>query len=737
MFRILFFLLVCFSFNLAYGQADIADARSMSEGTTVTIQGVATNGDGLGIIRYIQDETAGIAVYPGAGSVAGFPDNVERGDLVEVTGMLKDYNGLLEIDPVMSYDIISSGNPLPAALVTTPAGISEATESELLQVNGVNFTAGGSLFSVGNYEFTANGETSEIYVRSGHSLIGTPIPLAAVNLTGISSQFNSIYQLLPRDGNDLEIADDFYLTSAPAQSNLSTSGFTVSWETNVAANSTVRYGTTATDLDQMVESTDLTTTHSLEVSGLEPATFYYVEVASNNGTSTVTSTQQIYSTASTSSGVMKIYFNGGIDPSYSSGNFPTGTTGAALEGEIINRINAAQVSIDCSIYNINRTTIVAALTAAHERGVVVRYVADNETANLALQNPTPPFPVIRGNSEGLMHNKFFVFDAEDNDNSWVMSGSTNMTANNIAEDYNNTIFIQDKALAQAYTLEFEEMWGTDGPSPGIFNVKFGPDKTNNTPHTFLINDILVESYFSPSDNTTIGIAQAIESADSDLQFALLVFTNNELGNAVVSEYNDGVVVRGIIDQVNSQGSEFDYLLSQGVNVTEDNTTVQTHHKYCIIDAYDVDSDPQVVLGSHNWSAGAENSNDENTLIVHDANVTNIYLQEFEARWCETQGGQDCVTTDVDEQNVIAGVTLDVYPNPARTTTTINLHLEQKEDVVLNLLDFRGVFLQSIITNNVQGQFTESLDVQTLPAGQYIVQVQIGGEQMSRIIQVVK
>lgn len=722
---------------MAYAQEDIADVRGMSEGTTVTIQGIATNGDGLGIIRYVQDETGAIAVYPGTGSVGGFPDAVERGDLVEVTGALKDYNGLLEIDPVMSYNVISSGNPLPDALVTTPAGVGEETESELLQINGVTFTAGGSLFSVGNYEFTANGEASEIYVRTGHSLIGTEIPLATVNLTGIASQFNSIYQLLPRDINDLEIADDFYLTSAPLQTDLSTSGFTVSWETNVAGNSTVRYGTTATDLNEMVAASDMTTTHSLDVTGLEPATFYYVEVSSNNGTSTVTSTQQIYSTASTSSGVMKIYFNGGVDPSYSTGNFPTGTTGAALEGEIIHRINEAQVSIDCSIYNINRTTIVAALTDAHERGVVVRYVADNETANLALQNPAPPFPVIRGNQDGLMHNKFFIFDADDNDNSWVMSGSTNMTANNIATDYNNTVFIQDKALAKAYTLEFNEMWGSEGASPGVFSALFGENKTNNTPHTFLINDIVIESYFSPSDNTTIGIAKAVESADTDLEFALLVFTNNELGSAVLSEHNSGVAVRGIIDQVNSQGSEFDFLVNQGVDVTEDNTTVQTHHKYCIVDATNVNSDPQVVLGSHNWSAGAENSNDENTLIVHDANVANIYLQEFEARWCEAHGGQDCVATDVDEQSVIEGVELAIYPNPARTTTTVNVTLEKKEDLVLNLLDFRGVFLQSIVINNVQGEYTESLDVQSLPAGQYIIQLQIGNEQMSRVIQVVK
>lgn len=737
MFRTLLCFLVCFSFIVAYAQDDIADARAMPLGTTVTVQGVATNGSGLGVIRYLQDETGAIAVYPGAGSIAGFPDSVQRGDLIEVTGTLKDYNGLLEIDSLQAYNVISSGNPLPSPLPATPDGISEATEAQLLQVDGVTFTAGGSLFSVGNYEFTANGVTSEIYVRTGHSLIGTVIPLATVNLTGISSQFNSIYQLLLRDVNDLEIADDFFLTASPTQTNLSTNGFTVSWATNAAANSTVRYGTTPDNLDQVIETSGLTTSHSLDITGLEPATFYYVEVSSDNGTSTVTSTQKIYSTASTSSGAMKIYFNAGVDASFSTGSYPTGTSGAAIEAEIIKRINAAQESIDCSIYNINRTTIAAALAEAHARGVVVRYIADNGTANLALEDPSPPFPVLRGNPDGLMHNKFFVFDADDNDNSWVMTGSTNLTGNNLATDYNSTVFIQDKALAQAYTLEFEEMWGTTGPEPGIFSVLFGADKTNNTPRIFLVNDILIELYFSPSDNTTIGIANAVKSADTDLQFELLVFTNNELGTAVLDEHNSGVQVRGIIDQINSQGSEFDYLVDGGVNVIEDNTVVQTHHKHCIIDATNVDSDPQVVLGSHNWSASAETRNDENTLIVHDANVANVYLQEFEARWCEAQGGLNCIVTNLDEQHAIEGVGFEVYPNPARSHTSVNITLGQKEDIVLNLLDFRGVFLQSLVLNNVQGQFTETLDVQTLPAGSYIVQLQIGGQQMSRIIQVVK
>ena len=41
----------------------ISEARNLGIGQIVTVTGVATNGSELGIIRYIQDGTAGIACY--------------------------------------------------------------------------------------------------------------------------------------------------------------------------------------------------------------------------------------------------------------------------------------------------------------------------------------------------------------------------------------------------------------------------------------------------------------------------------------------------------------------------------------------------------------------------------------------------------------------------------------------------------------------------------------------------
>jgi len=159
------FLLSIFSFN--YAQNTILEARGMPIGTVVTVTGIATNGSELGIIRYFQDETAGIAAYGSAVS------DVNRGDEITVTGELKIYNQLLELDPLTSVVINSTGNPLPDPILLTPNQISEPYESMLVKVNDAIFNDAGQLFTGNNkYEFTANGETGYIYVKNGQNMIG-------------------------------------------------------------------------------------------------------------------------------------------------------------------------------------------------------------------------------------------------------------------------------------------------------------------------------------------------------------------------------------------------------------------------------------------------------------------------------------------------------------------------------------------------------------------------------------
>ena len=601
---------------VGFTQTDIATARSQGIGASVTITGIVTNGDELGPIRYIEDATAGIALYDPATLVG-----VVRGDEVTVTGVLVDYNGLLEMTPVNSSITNTTGNSITPQLIT-PIQVGESTESELIQIDNVIFNSGGSSFTSGTHDFTSNGETGKVYIKSGSPLENTLIPMGSITLIGISSQFtfsspaNDGYQILPRDSADIIQSGSIIFTSPITQTNITTSSFDLSW--NVSANSTTNcnYGTTTT-LGTSVNNGGNTTTHTISLTGLSAATFYYVECYSVDGLDTAFSNIGIYSTASNSSGIIRPYFNHSVDISFSNG-VDAQDVGSGFADTIAAYMDLAQNSLDICVYNASSSIIASAINAAYNRGVTVRYIADDDALNSMLNLLDPNISIIYRDPSpaGIMHNKFIIVDANSTNNSWILGGSTNWTSpSNLLNDYNNMVFIQDEAIAKAYTLEFEEMWG------GVF----GNNKSDNTPHKFLADGKLVEVYFSPSDQTTSHILETIENVDNTLEFGLLSFTRDDLGQAVIDkDIEFGVTVRGIIEQENGTGSEFATLAAASVDVRSHTGVTHTfHHKYLIADANSISADPLVLTGSHNWSNNAENNSDENTLIIHYATIAKV------------------------------------------------------------------------------------------------------------------
>tara|TARA_B110001454_G_C12720928_1_gene434669 strand:- start:704 stop:2824 length:2121 start_codon:yes stop_codon:yes gene_type:complete len=652
---------------IGFGQ-DIATARSQGVGATVTITGIVTNGDELGPIRYIEDATAGLALYDPT-ALSG----VIRGEEVTVSGILVDYNGLMEMTPVNSSITNSTGNSITPQLIT-PIQVGETTESELVQINNVIFNSGGSLFTVGTHDFTANGETGKVYIRAGNPLENSLIPMGPVTLIGISSQYtfsvpaNDGYQILPRDSSDIIQTGALIFTSAVVQSNITTTSFDLSWSVSDSSSTNCNYGSTST-LGTAINNGGNTLAHTMSLAGLQPATFYYVECYSVNGMDTAFSNIGIYSTASNSSGIIRPYFNHSVDVSVSTGVDAQNIT-TYFNDTIKAYMDLAQNTLDICVYNASDATIASAINDAYTRGVSVRYIADDDVTNTMLSSLDPNIPIVMRDPSvaGIMHNKFIIVDANSTNNSWVMGGSTNWTnPSNLFNDYNNLIFIQDEAIAKAYTLEFEEMWA------GIF----GTNKLDNTPHKFIVNGKDVEVYFSPSDQTTSKIINMIDNVDYSFEFGLLGFTRDDLGLAVIAKDGEfGVNVRGIIEQENITGSEFADLIAAGVNVkSHQGVPYQFHHKYAIADANVVASDPTVLTGSHNWSSNAENNSDENTLVIHDATIANIYLQEFTERFNELG------TSGIDE---LIQLDITIFPNPSAGK------VEVKSDVVIQQINLYAV-----------------------------------------------
>jgi len=716
------------SSTITLAQSDILDARTnYAIGETVTVTGIVTSGADLGSVRYIQDASAGIALYPGS-DWTEWPAEPNPGDEVTVTGEISEYNGLLEIGPNLTQvDIVSTGNPLPDALVISPNQMNESLEGQLVVIEGTTFDAGGQIIeSNTTYTFMSSGEEGIIYVRSSNSLVGTVLNGCEMNLMGIVSQFSfdgfGGYQLLPRGASDMVSTSGICLTSEVEQDNITMTSFDLTWTTDIVGDSEVEWGLTP-ELGNTTSDLFLSTDHLISLIGLSPGTLYYARVKSTSSDGeTVISPLRVYATVSESSGDIHVYFTGSVDTSVAIEEEAM-SLGTSTNDTIASWITSAQHTLDIAVYNTNNVAIENAINTAAANGVQIRYIAEGSNANLGIDDFDSSIPVhYRTDNEGSgMHNKFMIGDADYHETSFVLTGSTNMTTANLNTDKNNVIVFQDQSIARGYRLEFNEMWGSDSMVPDEANSKFGPEKTVNTPLKYVIGGSPVEVYFSPTDGTTSAIRQAIETMDYDMAFALLSFTRDDLADAIIDGSSFFISPQGAIEEIGGTGAEFENLTEAGIDVhSHQGITGQLHHKYAVIDYSEPLSDPTVVTGSHNWSTTAENINDENTVMVHDVRVANLYYQEFRGLLISMG-----VINSIEDED--GRCILTAFPNPCSDV----LYLEVSDDYIgmeFTLSDINGRIVEVL---NIHSART-AINVSGLDVGIYML---INNE-LSRPIQVV-
>ena len=744
----------------------IAAARAMAPttnntaGPTVKVRGIVTNGAELGstvsIIRYIQDGSgAGVGVYStGTGAFANTLNTVALGDSIEVTGGLKMFRGLLEIDPINSLTVLAGNRPVPAPVVFTAANaaaaFAEQYEGMLVRINGltsVNTTGGATVssFAANTTYRLNNNATLATYVPTNSNgadgLIGKPSPTGTFDAVGIVSQYSASatattggYQLLNRKYGDFIQGLTPNLTTTPVPSNISTTGFTVSFNTSNTGDTQLSYATSPTGtLTTVPGSTTLSNAHSQTLTGLQPATIYYVQAISVNSVGRSESRLVPMITASLSSGVIKNYFNNPVNATLASaGNVAVHAPNGSAADTLARYIGRATQTLDISIYNWNSTIIRDAVIAAKNRGVRVRILYEDDNANVSVGQlpaniPRVGRPAQAGSSgSAIMHNKFVIIDAESTNPNipWVWTGSMNWTGAQLATDPNNVIALQDQALARVYTVEFEEMWGSKTDVAGT--ILFGSRKTDNTPHFLLIGGRSVETYFSPTDNVNGRLLTAIASADNDLHFASMLITRADLGRALANQVttrNIAACSDGLVnDTSGTAGFAFRLIkVGMGNRVLLKNTRGIMHHKTLIVDAGANQSDPTVFVGSHNWTASADTENDENTLVVHDAKVTNRYYQEYAARIADQAAGITvCRIALATKAGSIQASTLQAYPNPTRGSFQLHLASGTARTATVVLRDVTGRVVLTQ-TQPLNGNDL-TIDATTLKAGLYMVQV---------------
>jgi len=283
-------------------------------------------------------------------------------------------------------------------------------------------------------------------------------------------------------------------------------------------------------------------------------------------------------------------------------------------------IDSAKNTIDGAFYDIGDPDVVQAFIRANKRGVKVRLITDD--ANLKdKDDPTLPrksivelknagIPVKDDKRSQLMHHKFMIVD-----NTTVWTGSWNLTTSSMFHHNNNALLITSKELAANFNAEFERMFNQN---------MFGPNSHDMPYKQVKADDATISLYFSPRGGTQEAVLEELKKAQKSIKFMTFSLTDKNAQDIILEKKKQGLKIEGVFDDCMARNAYSLYkpFRQNGIYSLRDGNQALLHHKVIIID------DQTVITGSFNYSKNAEQSNNENTLIIKSQKIGKFYNQEY-------------------------------------------------------------------------------------------------------------
>ncbi|MFK7802435.1 MAG: phospholipase D-like domain-containing protein [Anaerolineae bacterium] len=321
-----------------------------------------------------------------------------------------------------------------------------------------------------------------------------------------------------------------------------------------------------------------------------------------------------------------------------------------LETVIIDFIDAAEKTLDIAVQEIDSMPIAEAIIRARWRGLSIRIFLEQDYVT---ETRLPAVSTLEGETEEqaryrtqwddeddnskhkvnrnimsvllrnridvkvdfnpkIFHQKFIIRDFRGGSKakSAVLSGSTNFTVTGTHNNLNHVIIFNDVGVCRRYREEFDEI------REGNFGV-FSRRK-RSYPSTVNIEGVPVRVLFAPEDFPELEFIKQMLKCNQRVDFAIFTFSGSSgIDDALRMLREGGRIVRGLFDPMQGRQwwSAAHWLHDLGIEVFVpehaqfDGAFGKLHHKLMVVD------ESIVVAGSMNYTAPANEFNDENIFVI--------------------------------------------------------------------------------------------------------------------------
>ncbi|KAF3361777.1 putative cardiolipin synthetase [Chlamydiales bacterium STE3] len=282
----------------------------------------------------------------------------------------------------------------------------------------------------------------------------------------------------------------------------------------------------------------------------------------------------------------------------------------------------AEKSILIFAFSLSDSEIIAALNQKANEGLKVTVVIDRDHLGEIMSHRVPSIEIVtRATGEGHLHHKILVIDEKE---IWI--GSANFTKSAYETQENLMVRFVSAELAQYLNHE------ADVFRKNSYRSEHGP-----LPISLLNQEIyfclLPHDGFPPkkieksiNDQSKQILIEKINQANTSIHIAMMVWTNNDLANAVIQAHKRGIKVQVVAPDF---GGNFLTLLSAGIEVKVNPKLSFMHNKLMCID-HNI-----LVNGSANWSQSSFTRSDESFVIVEP--MTSDQSEVFIEYWNHLYG----------------------------------------------------------------------------------------------------